>query len=224
MPDAGKITLKFDDVDIMAVIKFISELKGINFIVDDAVKGKVTIISPVPVTVDEAYDIFLSVLEVKGFAAVPSGKVVKIIPAAEAKEKRMPTATSTKGLGAVDQTRTQLIQLEHIPASQVVPLIKPLIAKTSHVEAFDAANTILITDVESNIRRILDIVKVIDTPGFQQQIELIPLHYATASDLASEITAIFSATTEPTPARRTVRRGRRSWPRSRCFRTIAPTP
>jgi len=206
-PDQGKITLKFDDVDINAVVKFISELKGINFILDDAVKGKVTIISPVPVTVNEAYEIFLSVLEVKGFAAVPSGKVVKIIPAAEAKEKRMPTATTAEGLSAVDETRTQLIQLENIAASQVVPLIKPLIAKTSHVEAFDSANTLLITEVESNIKRILDIIAVIDTPGFQQQLELIPLRYATADKLASQITSIFGSTTSQTPAPRTARRG-----------------
>jgi general secretion pathway protein D len=207
-PDQGKITLKFDDVDINAVVKFISELKGINFILDDAVKGKVTIISPVPVTVNEAYEIFLSVLEVKGFAAVPSGKVVKIIPAAEAKEKRMPTATTAEGLSSVDETRTQLIQLENISASQVVPLIKPLIAKTSHVEAFDSANTLLITEVESNIKRILDIIAVIDTPGFQQQLELIPLRYATADKLASQITSIFGATTGQATAPRTARRGR----------------
>jgi len=208
-PDQGKITLKFDDVDINAVVKFISELKGINFILDDAVKGKVTIISPVPVTVNEAYDIFLSVLEVKGFAAVPSGKVVKIIPAAEAKEKRLPTETTTAGLSSSDKTVTQLIQLEHVDASRVMPLIKPLISKTSHVEAFDEANTLLLIDVESNIKRILEIIKVIDTPGFQQQLELIPLRYATADKLASQITSIFGATTSQTPApRRAARRGR----------------
>ena len=207
--DQGKITLDFKDVDIEVVVKFISQLKHVNFILDDAVKGKVTVISPVPVTIDEAYDIFLSILEVKGFAAVPSGRVVKIIPAADARAKRLPTETTTAGLSLSDKMVTQLIPLEHIEASRVMPLIKPLISKTSHVEAFDSANTLLLIDVESNIKRILDIIQVIDTPGFQQQLELIPLHYATADTLASQISSIFGETAaSPAAAARTARRAR----------------
>ncbi len=205
-----KITLEFNDVDIKVVVKFISQLVHKNFIVDDAVKGKVTVISPVPVSADEAYEIFLSILDVKGFAAVPAGRVVKIIPAAEARAKRLPTVTVGGKAGpADDRVRTQLIQLEHVDASRVVPLIKPLIAKTSHVEAFDSANTILITDVASNIDRIQKIIKVIDTPGFQQQLAILPLRYATADKLASQISSIFggSSRVAPRPVRRGVRRG-----------------
>jgi len=199
-----KITLEFNDVDIKVVVKFISQLVHKNFIVDDAVKGKVTVISPVPVSADEAYEIFLSILDVKGFAAVPSGRVVKIIPAAEARAKRLPMVTVGGG-PTDDRIRTQLIQLEHVDASRVVPLLKPLIAKTSHVEAFAAANTILLTDVASNIDRILKIIRVIDTPGFQQQLALIPLQYATADKLASQISSIFGGKGKLAP--RPVRRG-----------------
>jgi len=199
-----KITLEFNDVDIKVVVKFISQLVHKNFIVDDAVKGKVTVISPVPVSPAEAYEIFLSILDVKGFAAVPAGRVVKIIPAAEARAKRLPTVTVGAAKGpADDRVRTQLIQLEHVDASRVVPLIKPLIAKTSHVEAFASANTILITDVASNIDRILKIIRVIDTPGFQQQLAIIPLQYATADKLASQISSIFGGgAKKPRPVRR----------------------
>lgn len=201
-----KITLQFNDVDIKVVVKFISQLVHKNFIVDDAVKGKVTVISPVPVSVDEAYEIFLSILDVKGFAAVPSGRVVKIIPAVDARAKGLPTVTAgAEGGPADDRVRTQLVQLEHVDASRVVPLLKPLVAKTSHVEAFDAANTILLIDVASNIDRILEIIAVIDTPGFQQQLALIPLQYATADKLAGQISSIFggsSATAAPRPVRR----------------------
>jgi len=201
-----KITLEFNDVDIKVVVKFISQLVHKNFIVDDGVKGKVTVISPVPVSADEAYEIFLSILDVKGFAAVPSGRVVKIIPAAEARAKRLPMVTAG-GVGGPtdDRIRTQLIQLEHIDASRVVPLLKPLIAKTSHVEAFAAANTILLTDVASNIDRILKIIRVIDTPGFQQQLAIIALRYATADKLAGQISSIFGgsrAKATPRPVRR----------------------
>ncbi|RMF87255.1 MAG: type II secretion system protein GspD, partial [Nitrospirae bacterium] len=205
-----KITLEFNDVDIRVVVKFISQLVHKNFIVDDAVKGKVTVISPVPVSPQEAYEIFLSILDVKGFAAVPAGRVVKIIPAAEARAKRLPTVTAPgkEPAPADDRVRTQLIQLEHIEASRVVPLIKPLIAKTSHVEAFDEANTILITDVASNIARIQKIIEVIDTPGFQQQLAIIRLKYATADKLAGQISSIFGGARSARPVPRAVRRGR----------------
>jgi len=203
-----KITLEFNDVDIKVVVKFISQLVHKNFIVDDAVKGKVTVISPVPVSAAEAYEIFLSILDVKGFAAVPAGRVVKIIPAAEARAKRLPMMTAGGGGGPTDdRIRTQLIQLEHVDASRVVPLLKPLIAKTSHVEAFAAANTILLTDVASNINRILKIIAVIDTPGFQQQLAILPLQYATADKLAGQISSIFGGKGKVAP--RPVRRGAR---------------
>jgi len=203
-----KITLEFDNVDINVVVKFISQLVHKNFIISDAVKGKVTVISPVPVTVDQAYEIFLSILEVKGFAAVPSGRVVKIIPAAVARAKRMPTVTAdTEGGPTDDRIRTQLIQLEHVDASRVVPLIKPLIAKTSNIESFDEANTILLTDVASNIDRIVKIIRVIDTPGFQQQLAILPLKYATAEKLAGQISSVFGGSTKVAAGARAVRRG-----------------
>ena len=91
---AKEVTLNFKQADIRAFIEFVSGFSGKNFLVDNRVKGSVTIVSPTPISEDEAYDVFLSVLEVNGFAAVPSGSVVKIIPRAESKQKALPVIGS----------------------------------------------------------------------------------------------------------------------------------
>ena len=85
------MTIDFDNVDIQVFIKFISELTGKNFVIDDKVKGKVTIISPRKIAVDEVYKVFESVLEVYGFATVQAGDVIKIIQSQQAREKSLET-------------------------------------------------------------------------------------------------------------------------------------
>ncbi|NIR13300.1 MAG: hypothetical protein GWN86_04855, partial [Desulfobacterales bacterium] len=90
-PDDRYVTIDFDNVDIALFIKFISELTGKNFVVDKAVKGKVTIISPTKITVEEAYRVFESVLEVHGYTTVPAGKIIKIVPAVAARGKDIET-------------------------------------------------------------------------------------------------------------------------------------
>ena len=89
--DTRYVTIDFDNVDIALFIKFISELTGKNFVIDKAVRGMVTIISPTKISVDEAYKVFESVLDVHGFAAVPAGSVIKIMPAGQARSKNIET-------------------------------------------------------------------------------------------------------------------------------------
>src|SRR4051794_14933309 len=77
----NQITMNFQNVDLPVLAKFISEITGRNFVIDESVRGKVTIISPTKVTPEQAYSIFQSVLQVKGFTTVQAGKVIKIVPA-----------------------------------------------------------------------------------------------------------------------------------------------
>ncbi|MEN8758936.1 MAG: type II secretion system protein GspD, partial [Desulfobacterales bacterium] len=105
------VTIDFNNVDINVFIKFISELTGKNFIVDQRVRGNVTIISPTKISVAEAYKVFESVLEVNGFSTVQAGEVTKILPAPEARTSDIPTRTSTKPVKPQDQLVTQLIPL-----------------------------------------------------------------------------------------------------------------
>ena len=109
--DSRYVTIDFDNVDIALFIKFISELTGKNFVIDKAVKGKVTIISPTKISVEEAYKVFESVLEVHGYTTVPAGKITKIVPAVEADAHRLLRIALLRG-GGQEQGRQEQEEAE----------------------------------------------------------------------------------------------------------------
>jgi len=111
--DPGYVAIEFDNVDILIFIKFISELTGKNFVVDKAVRGKVTIISPKKISVKEAYKVFESILEVHGFTTVPAGSIIKIVPAIQARTKDIETRLRKGAVGPEDKVVTQLIPLKY---------------------------------------------------------------------------------------------------------------
>lgn len=121
---ARDVTLNFKDADIRAFIEFVAGFSGRNFLIDNRVKGKVTIISPSPVSEDAAYAVFLSVLEVNGFAAVQSGTVVKIVPRAEGTQKPLPVAPKA-GSQEGDALVTEVIRLKYADASQLMAILRP---------------------------------------------------------------------------------------------------
>ena len=187
---AKEVTLNFKKADIRAFIEFVSGFSDKNFLVDNRVKGTVTIVSPSPISEDEAYDVFLSVLEVNGFAAVPSGSVVKIIPRAESKQKSIPVIGSGNARGG-DSMVTQVIRLNYADAQQLVALFRPLISPNSHLVAYPRGNMLLLTDTASNIQRIQRILKLVDrqdTIGVQ----LFPLEFTSAEKLAATISGLYA--------------------------------
>ena len=188
------VTIDFDNVDIELFIKFISELTGRNFVVDKAVKGKVTIISPTKISVDEAYRVFESVLEVHGFTTVPSGSVVKIVPAIAARAKSIETRLLEESVHPEDKIVTQLIPLKYANPDELKKLFAPLISKSSVIVSYPPTGMLIVTDVLSNIKRLMNIVKVIDVMGIGEQISVIPLDHATASVLVKSLTSVFQAT------------------------------
>src|SRR4030043_1298911 len=118
-----KVTFNFVDVDISSVVKFISEVTGKNFVFDDKVKGSITIIAPSKLSVDDAFSLFTSVLELKGFTVVPSGKVYKIVPLSQAKQSG--TEIIKEGKGPVsDIYVTRLIQLKSISSANAMNFLK----------------------------------------------------------------------------------------------------
>ena len=123
-----RISIDFHDADIRAVIKFISELTGKNFVVDSKVKGKVTVISPTKITIEEAYRMFESILEVEGYTTVPAGKAIKIIPAREAKEKGVQAVSPREGMLYGDRIITRIIHLRFIDAEKGMQGCPPYIS------------------------------------------------------------------------------------------------
>ena len=200
-----RISIDFHDADIRAVIKFISELTGKNFVVDSKVKGKVTVISPTKITIEEAYRMFESILEVEGYTTVPAGKAIKIIPAREAKEKGIQAVSPREGMLYGDRIITRIIHLRFIDAESLLSVIKPLVSKESSLVSYAYTNDIILTDVASNIKKILTIVKELDVEGFQEEISVLALEHADAKTLAAELKTIFEEKARaptPTPVRR----------------------
>ncbi|MCP3925986.1 MAG: type II secretion system protein GspD, partial [Desulfobacterales bacterium] len=152
------VRLDFNDVDIKVFIKFISELTGKNFIIDKKVNAKVTIISPEKVTLREAYKVFESVLEVHGYATVPSGKLIKIVPAQTARSKSIQTGIDNKLNTVGDRIVSQVIKLKYANPNDIKRLFIPFISRNSVLMAYKPTNTIIITDVASNIKRLLKII------------------------------------------------------------------
>jgi general secretion pathway protein D len=192
-PDERYVTIDFDDVDIALFIKFISELTGKNFVVDKAVRGKVTIISPTKISVKEAYKVFESVLEVHGFTAVPSGSVVKIVPSVQARSKNIETRLREEAIDPEDKVVTQLIPLEYANPDELKKLFAPLISKSSVMVSYPPTGMLIVTDVLSNIKRLLTIVKAIDVVGIGEEITVVPLQNATATVIVKSITSVFQA-------------------------------
>ncbi len=213
-PDAGKeesveryVTIDFEDVDINLFIKYISELTGKNFIVDKAVRGNVTIISPTKISIDEAYKVFASVLEVQGFTTVPAGSIIKIVPSADARSKSVETGFKEDTGEISDKIVTQLIPLKYADPDELKKLFTPLVSKNSVVIAYPATSLLIVTDVLSNINRLLQIIKEIDVEDNVSEITVITLENAIAGEVATTLGTIFEgSTTRRTTTTRTARR------------------
>lgn len=185
------VSIDFNDVDISVFIKFIAELTGKNFIVDNRVKGKVTIISPAKISVDEAYKVFESVLEVHGFTTVDSGEVIKIVSSPEARTKSIETMTKYLSRDPEDKLVTQLVPLRYADPNAITRLFRPLISKSSVILPYQPTNMLIITDFYSNIKRLMQILKAIDLPGVGRELTVIPLKYADAQTLVRTLSTVF---------------------------------
>jgi general secretion pathway protein D len=187
------VTIDFNDVDINLFIKYISELTQKNFIVDREVQGKVTIISPTRVSAEDAYRVFESVLEVHGYAAVPSGSVIKIVPSVQARSKNIATLREGEQPSGEDKVVTQIISLKYANADEVKNMLTPLVSKTSVLISHAKSGMIILTDYSSNIGRLLDIIRAVDIPPDNEEMVIIPLHHASADNVAKAVSQLFVA-------------------------------
>ncbi|MBI4124949.1 MAG: type II secretion system secretin GspD, partial [Deltaproteobacteria bacterium] len=185
-----KVYLNVQDQDIKEIVKQISKATGRNFIIDAKVSGKITILSNRMMTKNEAYQAFLSSLEVAGFTLVEGpGGILKIIPLRDAKNYPIPTHVDTTPLS--DQYITRLIKLENISASEMAEAIKGLISRNGNLFAYPETNTLVLTDSGTNIDRLMKIIKELDQEGPQETVEIIPLHYASAKEVAGIVLTLF---------------------------------
>ncbi len=183
------LSMDFTDVDLPVLIKFMSEQTKRNFVFDERVQGKITIISPRRVTLDEAYDVFLLVLHAKGFTTVTQGNTTKIVPAREARQDTIQTGFTKETPSA--EFITRLYPLQYLESAEVVPLVAPLVSKDGMVSAFGSSNTLLLIDTRANIDRIASILGEVDSEGAPGVLRVYPLSYAIAADAAKTLSTIF---------------------------------
>lgn len=192
-PGSKSISLNFDGVDLRAFIKYISQVTGKNFVIDDAVKGNVTVISPAPLTLDEVYKVFESVLEVNGFTALPTANFVKIVPAKTSRTRSMPVIDGKQTVPSPnDHMVTQVINLNNVRSPEVRKVLAPLVSPDGLLADYADTNTLIITDYRPNIQRIIGIVNQIDLASAKASLYLFPLKHASASKLAQKIEKLLS--------------------------------
>lgn len=185
----GLVNLDFINAEIGDIAKSISELTQRNFVFDEQVRGKITLVSPQPVTVEEAYRAFISALEVKNFTVIKIGRLYKIVPIRDMKTQAIPTDESSAG--GFDEFVTRLIPVKHTNALELSKSLRSLVSKNGDLTAYGPTNTLIITDALGNIKRLLKIVENLDQKGFQESVQVIPLKYAPASDTADKVQKIF---------------------------------
>ena len=200
-PAQEGVSLDFKDVELTDLIQTVSELTGRNFVYDDTVRGKVTIISPERISLDEAYQLFLTVLNVKGYTVVPSGNTNKIVMVKDAKENNLPTILEGGRRRTGDQYVTRLVPLQNVDANVLATsVLAPLIPKTSNIVAYPPSNTLIITDTAANIERLVQIIRELDVTSPPDNLEIISLHFASAEEVAKICNQIL-AQTAATPRR-----------------------
>ncbi|WP_018954735.1 type II secretion system secretin GspD [Thioalkalivibrio sulfidiphilus] len=184
------VVLNFKEADIQALISMVSEQTGTNFVVDPRVRGRVTVISGAPVKREELYRIFLSVLRIHGFAAVPGDGVVKLIPEVQAKQTEVPTVAPPR-VGTGDEYVTRVIKVDHVDAAQLVPILRPLVPQSGHLVASAESNVLIVSDSAANAQRIAELVARIDLDG-REDMEMIPLRHASAAEVVRVLTSLHS--------------------------------
>lgn len=185
------ITPNYKDADLRQIIEAVSAITGRNFIVDPRVRAQVTMLSAEPMSPDAFYATFLSILEVHGYIAVPSGDLIKILPDANARQ--VPGVDMPRGAGgSPDEVVTQVVTVRNVGAAQLVPILRPLIPQYGHLAAHQASNMLIISDRAANVNRLMRIIQRIDT-GADADIEIIPLQHASSSDVVRVVSALQQA-------------------------------
>lgn len=177
------ISLNFRDADIDSVVGAFGHLLDRIFVIDPRVRGKITLETPRPVSRQVAYELLQSALRVQGFAIVESGSIARVVPEADAKLQSGPVQVGRTGGSGGEAIVTQIFRLNHESASNVVPVLRPLISPNNTIVAYPNTNQLVVTDYASNLQRIARIIATLDTPS-GTEVEVVPMKHALASDVA----------------------------------------
>lgn len=182
-----EVTLNLKDADINSLISTVAEVTGRNFVVDPRVKAKITVISSKPMSRQEVYGVFLSILQVHGFAAQEVGSITKIVPDVVAKQGPVVERGEDN-----DEIITRVIPVHNVSAVQLIPILRPLIPQQANMAAYPQSNVLVVSDRAINIDRIVDVVRRIDQTDDTQDVEIIPMKFASASEIVKILNSLKS--------------------------------
>ncbi|HDV5709231.1 TPA: GspD family T2SS secretin variant LspD [Legionella pneumophila] len=174
------------NADIRAVIAEVSRITGKNFVIDPRVQGKVSIVSSTPLSSRELYQVFLSVLQVSGYAAIPNGEIIKIIPNIDAKTQSPDLLSGMKSPPRGDDMMVAVIPVHYVPSEQLVPVLRPLMPQWSSVSAYAPSNMLILSGRANNIKSLAEIIKQVDSSS-ANGIDMVRLHHALAMDVANTL-------------------------------------
>lgn len=184
-----------EPTEIKDIIKAVALWTGKNVILDRNVNGKVQIISPRKVTKEEAYQAFLSALNLLGLTTVETGKVIKIMPVRTAVKGNLKTFLGASWTPMTDEIITQIVPLKYIDAKEIQSTLSRIVSSNSMI-AYQPTNTLIISDSGYKVRRVLDILELLDVQGQQAQVAIVPIKYAEAKAIADKVQEIFKNTSE----------------------------
>ncbi|HAT1660314.1 GspD family T2SS secretin variant LspD [Legionella pneumophila] len=174
------------NADIRAVIAEVSRITGKNFVIDPRVQGKVSIVSSTPLSNRELYQVFLSVLQVSGYAAIPNGEIIKIIPNIDAKTQSPDLLSGMKSPPRGDDMMVAVVPVHYVPSEQLVPVLRPLMPQWSSVSAYAPSNMLILSGRANNIKSLAEIIKQVDSSS-ANGIDMVRLHHALAMDVANTL-------------------------------------
>ncbi|HSN81831.1 MAG TPA: type II secretion system secretin GspD [Polyangiales bacterium] len=197
MSPRTRVTFNLEDAELPDLVRLISNMTGRRFILPTKLRSiKATVFAPTKVTVSEAYQAFLSVLEVNGFTVVPSGRYLKIVETNNIEQQTIPLYEDGTPVPASDRYITRIHHLENVSAEDVTNLLARFKSSVGNITSYGPTNMLIITDTGAQIRRMLRLVEAIDLPRSGTQTWIEPIHYANASELAARLLEIFPAETD----------------------------
>ncbi len=189
------VVLNFDNADIETVIQASSEIIGFNYVLAPDVRGKVTVQTSGRIAQEDVFGVLLAILEVHGFTAVKAGNLYKIVRIEGARERAVPTIVgqTPDPTRITDEVITQIVPLRYSSVADLSTLLRPLISARGTLIAHRETNVLIITDAASNIRRLLDIIRLVDVQVAQEELQIIPIKFADAADLANILNQLFAS-------------------------------
>ena len=207
MSPRTRVTFNLEDAELPDLVRLISNMTGRRFILPTKLRAiKATVFAPTKVTVAEAYQAFLSVLEVNGFTIVPAGRYLKIVEATQIERQTVPMYEDGSSVPSTDRYVTRIHHLDHLAAEDVTTLLARFASRTANITSYAPTNMLILTDTGAQIRRMLRLIAAIDLPRSGTQTWIEPIHFANASDLAARLLEIFAADAEATTPKKAAAR------------------